>query len=517
MKTLWLAAALLSLGQAAHAEGDLYREPLRPQFHFSPPQQWMNDPNGLVYAAGKYHLFYQYNPYSNKWGPMHWGHATSPDLVHWKNLPIALFPDRLGAIFSGSAVVDVGNTTGFGSHAKPPLVAMFTYHDHLAEHMGGTGYQSQGLAYSLDGGTDWTKFAGNPVLKRPDIKDFRDPKVFWYAASRRWVVALATGDHIGFYSSRDLKKWVHESDFGATLGAHGGVWECPDLIEMKVEGSTELKYALLVSINPGAPNGGSATQYFIGGFDGHRFVPDPMPEGRLAADARWIDYGTDDYAGSTWSGGPPGDQRVMFIGWMNNWTYGNEVPTTRWRSAMTLPRELRMVRTPLGLELRSDPARELLALRRQAGTVAATHVSGDLDLLHAAGVPAGLLEMDLDLDMADAQEASLVLSNARGERTVLRIDRAHQSLTLERAESGNVGFNPAFAAPQAAPLAGDLARIHLHLFLDTSSVEVFANDGATVMTAVLFPSVPYDSVLLHAGQALGSVKATIHELAPVWN
>jgi fructan beta-fructosidase len=448
---------------------------------------------------------------------MHWGHATSRDMVHWQNLPIALFPDRLGAIFSGSAVLDTANTTGFGSRGKPPLVAMFTYHDHLAENMGGTGYQSQGLAYSLDGGAEWTKFAGNPVLTRPDVKDFRDPKVFWHAATRRWVVALATGDHVAFYSSRNLRQWVHESDFGATLGAHGGVWECPDLIRMTVEGTAEVKYALLVSINPGAPNGGSATQYFIGSFDGHRFVPDVAPAEHSAADARWIDYGTDDYAGSTWSGGPPGDQRVMFIGWMNNWTYGNEVPTTRWRSAMTLPRELRMVRTPQGLELRSSPASELAALRRHAGTVAATHVSGDLDLLHAAAVSPGLLELDLDLDMAGAQQASLVLSNARGEQVVLHVDRGSHSLTLDRARSGTVGFNTAFSAPQAGPLAGDSGRIHLQVFLDTSSIEVFANGGATVMTAVLFPTASYDSIVLHADHELGSVSGTIHELASAWN
>ena len=341
--------------QATAAAAGLYQEPLRPQFHFTPPQQWMNDPNGMVYDHGEYHLFYQYNPYANHWGPMHWGHAVSPDMVHWQNLPIALYPDRLGAIFSGSAVLDAANTSGFGTKSRPALVAMYTYHDHLAENLGANGYQSQGLAWSVDGGRNWTKFPGNPVLKNSGVRDFRDPKVFWHAASHRWVVALAVGDHIAFYSSQNLKTWVHESDFGAGQGAHGGVWECPDLIETRVEGTATARYVLLVSINPGGPNGGSATQFFVGNFDGHRFTPEASDDQAQPAAPRWIDYGTDDYAGSTWSGAARGDARVRFIGWMSNWQYANKVPTERWRSAMTLPRELKLVQSIRGLEVHSSP------------------------------------------------------------------------------------------------------------------------------------------------------------------
>ena len=228
-----VAFNLLAGAIALLAAGDsLYQEPYRPQFHYTPPQQWMNDPNGMVYDHGEYHLHYQYNPYSNKWGPMHWGHAVSRDMVHWRQLPIALYPDRLGTIFSGSAVVDAGNTSGFGTRGQPPLVAMYTYHDHLRENLGLSGYQSQGIAYSRDHGRNWIKYAGNPVLTSPAVRDFRDPKVFWHAATRRWIAALAVADHIAFYSSPDLKHWGHESDFGQQWGSHQGVWECPDLIDM---------------------------------------------------------------------------------------------------------------------------------------------------------------------------------------------------------------------------------------------------------------------------------------------
>jgi len=256
-----LLAFIALMGASAHlvrAEG-LYHEAHRPQFHFSPPQQWMNDPNGLVYDRGEYHLFYQYNPYGNRWGPMHWGHAVSPDMVHWENLPIALYPDRIGAIFSGSAVLDVNNTSGFGARANPPLVAIFTFHDHLRENLGETGFQSQGLAYSLDRGRSWIKYAGNPVLTSPGVRDFRDPKVFWYAPDHKWVMTLAVADHIAFYSSSDLEHWAHESDFGSGLGSHAGVWECPDLIRLAVQGTSTSRYVLLVSVGRGGPNGGSAT------------------------------------------------------------------------------------------------------------------------------------------------------------------------------------------------------------------------------------------------------------------
>jgi fructan beta-fructosidase len=300
---------------------DFYKEEHRPQFHFSPPQKWMNDPNGMVYFNGSYHLFYQYYPDSTVWGPMHWAHATGSDLVHWKNEPIALYPDSLGYIFSGSAVVDKKNTTGFGKNGKIPLVAIFTHHDPKTE--GRTDFENQSIAYSLDEGKTWTKYAGNPVLKNPGIVDFRDPKVMWYENRQKWVMTLATKDRVTFYSSPNLKEWKKESEFGEKVGAHGGVWECPDLFSLDFNGKTY--WVLFVSVNPGGPNKGSATQYFIGEFDGSKFTP-------LDTDARWVDWGADNYAGVTWSN--TGNRRI-FLGWMSNWQYAQVVPTQKWRSAMT--------------------------------------------------------------------------------------------------------------------------------------------------------------------------------------
>ncbi len=323
----------------------------------------MNDPNGLVYYAGTWHLFYQYYPDSTVWGPMHWGHATSRDLVQWEPQPVALAPDSLGYIFSGSAVVDSTNSSGLGSAGNPPLVAMFTYHDMAAEKAGSRRVESQAIAFSLDSGRTWQKYAGNPVIPNPgDVKDFRDPKLVRDAARDRWIVTLAVGDHAEFWGSRDLKSWTKLSAFGAGVGNHGGVWECPDFRPMRVEGSGETKWVLIQNINPGHPNGGSGTQYFVGDFDGTTFTLDP----RFAADVRdgrgvWLDEGRDDYAGVTWANAPNG--RVVFLGWMSNWSYAQQVPTARWRSAMTVPRELSLQLTPRGYRIASRPVKELEALR----------------------------------------------------------------------------------------------------------------------------------------------------------
>ncbi|MEY4375598.1 MAG: hypothetical protein RJB26_148, partial [Pseudomonadota bacterium] len=243
----------------------------RPAFHFTPQAHWMNDPNGMVFVNGEYHLFFQHYPEDTVWGPMHWGHAKSRDLLHWEELPIALYPDERGWIFSGSVVVDTANTSGFGRDGIAPWVAIFTHHDGAGEKAGRVDIESQSLAYSLDGGTTWTKYAGNPVLPSPGTRDFRDPKVFRHGPSGRWVMSLATKDRITFFSSANLKEWRKESDFGVALGAHGGVWECPDLFPITFEGKT--RWVLLVSLNPGGPNGGSATQYFVGDFDGKNFTP----------------------------------------------------------------------------------------------------------------------------------------------------------------------------------------------------------------------------------------------------
>ncbi len=514
MNPLW---PILALGTVLAGATELYHEPYRPQFHFTPPQQWMNDPNGLVYDQGEYHLYYQYHPYSNKWGPMHWGHALSRDLVHWKNLPIALFPDRHGTIFSGSAVVDTANTSGFGTRNRPAMVAMFTYQDHLSENLGHTGFQSQGLAYSLDHGRNWTKYAFNPVLTSPGVRDFRDPKLYWHAPTHQWIVALAVADHVAFYSSPDLKHWTHQSDFGGEWGSHAGVWECPDLMAMTIEGRSSGKHVLLVSIGKGGPNGGSATQYFIGDFDGHRFRPDADQRARLQTAPLWLDYGTDDYAGSTWSGAAPRDRRQRFIGWMSNWQYAMEVPTERWRSAMTLPRELKLVPTDRGLELHSLPVAELTSLRRTAAVLGPRITSAPLDLTGAARSHGGLLELELDLDTLSAASSELWFANSLGEKVVFRINKAARRFELDRTASGAVDFSKDFPTTQTAPWLGTGAQLKLRIFLDQSSIEVFINDGETVFTALVFPSTPYDSISLQGSAALGLRSAVVYELKSIWN
>jgi fructan beta-fructosidase len=516
--------ALLACGIAGAAcalAEPLYTESHRPQFHFSPPQQWMNDPNGMVYYGGEYHLFYQYNPYDTRWGPMHWGHAVSRDLLHWDNLPIALFPDRHGTIFSGSVVVDDDNTAGFGagSGGSAPLVALFTYHDQLAKNEGRRDFQTQGLAFSVDRGRNWTKFDGNPVLANPGSADFRDPKVFWYPPRHQWLMVLAMKDHVAFYSSRDLKQWTHESDFGAGLGSHDGVWECPDLIELPVGAGGERKAVLLVSLTPGGPNGGSATQYFIGRFDGHAFTADApfRPPGMPAADpARWLDYGPDDYAGSTWTGGPRGDARQIFIGWMSNWAYAQAVPTARWRSAMTLPRELGLAATALGPELRSRPVAELAGLRRRSATIAATRVSQALELTRSLGSNSGLLELLLQVDTLDAPVVELTFSNARGEHTTFRLDKPRRRYEVDRSASGSVGFSAGFSAIASAPLRDSGRHLDLRLFLDHASLETFVNDGETVFTTIVFPTVPYDTITLSAHGEVRIQSGAVFELASVW-
>jgi fructan beta-fructosidase len=516
MNRVFLSLILMSYTCVTLAAVPVYDEPWRPQVHFSPPQQWMNDPNGMVYFGGEYHLFYQYNPYANVWGPMHWGHAVSGDLVHWEHLPIALFPDVHGTIFSGSAVVDVGNTSNLGSRNHPPLVAIFTYHDHLAEHLGRQDFQTQGMAYSLDRGRTWTKYAGNPVLANPGSRDFRDPKVFWDSARKKWVMTLAVHDHVAFYSSKDLKSWTYESDFGKDAGAHGGVWECPDLIEMSVAGSGERKTVLLVSLNPGGPNGGSATQYFVGQFDGHRFVPDAASSGG-ADSAAWIDYGTDDYAGSTWSGNKPGDDRQLYLGWMSNWQYANQVPTQRWRSAMTLPRELKLVPTPRGLELHSTPVAELAALRARRANIPAQAVAGSLDLGAASGLSGELLELELSLHTGGANRVDLVFSNAQGQHTTFRLDKANHRYEVDRSASGTVDFNPVFSQLQSAPLRQSGDEIAIHAFLDRSSIEIFINGGETVFTVINFPTTPYDRISLQTDHELALDAGALYELKSAWN
>ncbi|MDB5263027.1 MAG: glycosyl hydrolase family 32, partial [Adhaeribacter sp.] len=385
----------------------------RPQFHFTPPAGWMNDPNGMVYHNGEYHLFYQHNPDSTVWGPMHWGHAVSKDMIKWEHLPIALYPDSLGTIFSGSAVVDKNNTSGLGTKDNPAMIAIYTYHNADGEKAGRKDYQTQGIAYSLDNGRTWTKYKANPVLKNPGIKDFRDPKVSWYEKGQKWIMTLAVMDHISFYSSKNLLDWTKESDFGSDIGGHGGVWECPDLIKMPVTGTNEEKWVLIVNINPGAPNGGSGTQYFVGQFNGKNFVLDNNFKAQLTGQSNkpgsvkkgegiWLDYGMDNYAGITWSNVPESDGRLLFIGWMSNWKYANVVPTGKWRSATTIPRTLTLENTPSGLRLASTPVKELQNIYGDTHQIPAQRVMGTLEISEKLNLNTSTYEANLNLETGGA-------------------------------------------------------------------------------------------------------------------
>lgn len=479
-----------------------YTDQYRPQVHFSPAQHWMNDPNGMVYYNGTYHLFFQYYPKDIVWGPMHWGHAISKDLIHWKQLPIALYPDSLGYIFSGSAVVDANNTSGFGKNGKIPLVAIFTHHDPKGEKEGTNKFQNQSLAYSLDGGSTWTKYSGNPVLKNPGIKDFRDPKVMWYAPEKKWVMTLATQDHISFYSAPDLKNWKKESEFGLKEGAHGGVWECPDLFPLKLNGKTY--WILIVNLNPGGPNGGSATQYFVGNFDGSTFSP-------IDSDTRWLDYGPDEYAGITWSNT---GNRKIFLGWMSNWQYANQVPTKAWRNAATIARDLSLQQSKGQVLLTSKPVPELKNIEGAPIVLKQLAVNGSFDL--SAKINKLKSRYVLKLNLAALKDYSISLSNTKGEEVLIGYDQAKDQYYIDRTKSGKMDFQKDFSGRFTAPRLSAAKSSDLTLVIDKSSVELFADGGLTTMTTIYFPTEDFNKLAVKTTGKLTIEKLSISGLKSIW-
>ena len=450
-----------------------YNEKYRPLYHFTPQYGWMNDPNGMVYADGTYHLFYQYNPYGARWGNMHWGHAISKDLVNWEYQPTAIAPDKLGAIFSGSAVIDHDNTAGFG---KGAMIAIFT---------SAGDRQTQSIAYSLDGGKTFTKYEDNPVLSDANIIDFRDPKVFWHAPSKQWVMSLATTQTITFYGSKNLKEWTPLSEFGEGLGGHGGVWECPDLFPLTYEGKT--KWVLFVSINPGGPNGGSATQYFIGDFDGKTFTPDAMNY------PLWLDYGRDNYAGVTWSNVPAADGRRLFIGWMSNWDYANEIPTVNFRSAMTVARTLRLAHNGEHLVVASEPVKELESLRTEPLSLADKTTSDTVTFENLLPNNQGAYELTFTVIPNDTDSFSFSIENIKGEALTYLFDIANKTLSVDRTKS-SVAFNANFAETLIkAPLTAKKSYT-VRLLVDKASTELFVNNGEVVQTNIIFPSEVYNTL-----------------------
>ncbi len=484
-----------------------YKEQHRPQFHFSPEKGWMNDPNGLVYFKNTYHLFYQYFPDSTVWGPMHWGHAVSKDLVHWKHLPIALYPDSLGYIFSGSVVADKNNASGFQNGNDGPLVAIFTYHDMKKEKVGRIDRESQAIAYSNDEGNSWTKYTGNPVIKNKGDQDFRDPKVFWHEASSRWIMPLAVHDHLEIYSSPNLISWVKESEFGSADGAHGGAWECPDLFPLKTNEGIE-KWVLIQNIDRGSISGGSGTQYFVGDFNGKTFVNENSPKTIL-----WIDYGADNYAGVTWFGIP--DSRRIFIGWMSNWDdYATRVPTKNWRSAMTIPRELGLIKTDEGLRITQRPIKELAQLWEKKIDISAQAFKDSLVIPNQSIQKE--IELQFDLSQSTASTFGVIIGNKIKEKVIIGYDKAKHEVFIDRTKSGKIDFSKKFARKHTAPYrAANLLK--LHLFIDAASVELFVDEGQIVMTEIFFPNEDFSNLtLFSSGGSSSLLKGELYELKSIW-
>ena len=430
------------------------REAYRPVYHHTPLWGWMNDPNGLFYKDGVWNLYFQYNPYGSTWENMTWGHATSHDLVHWQYEGTPVEPDALGTIFSGSAVVDSANTAGFGKNA---IVAMYTS---AAES------QTQSLAYSTDGGKTFTKYSDNPTLTAKE-PDFRDPKMIWNEATNEWNLVMATGQKMNFYSSKDLKNWKYESSFGEGYGCHKGVWECPDLIQMD-----NGKWVLFCNINPGGPFGGSATQYFVGQWDGHQFTCESKPEV-----TKWMDYGKDHYATVTFSNAPDG--RHVALPWMSNWQYAAVVPTKQYRSGNGIPRDLGIFTDGNEDYLSVKPSPEIMkAFSKKAQSL------GDACMVEVSGL---------------RRNATIELSNGKGERVVMRYDAAENSFSVDRMKSGQTDFSDVFASVTTAPTHGKVSRVLI--FIDKSSVEVFDADGKFALTNLVFPTKPYDRLTVKGGKS----------------
>ena len=429
-------------------------EQYRPLYHHTPAYGWMNDPNGMFFKDGVWHLYFQHNPYGSQWENMTWGHSTSTDLIHWTFQGDPVQPDAWGAIFSGSSVVDKNNTAGFGENA---IVALYTS---AGEN------QTQSMAYSTDNGKTFTKYDGNPIITS-NVPDFRDPHMFWNEDIKKWNMILAAGQQMNIYSSDNLKDWKFESSFGAEYGSHGGVWECPDLMKMKVRGTDKEKWMLVCNINPGGPSGGSATQYFVGDFDGHKFTCESKPEV-----TKWMDYGKDHYATVTFDNAPNG--RHVALAWMSNWQYANQVPTMQYRSANSIPRDLGLFEYKGNTYCSVTPSEEITAARSKK--------------------PSKSLSEACEMVVNLKGDATITLSNSKGEKVVMTYKAKDETFSMDRTLSGKTDFSSDFAAITTAPVYGKMNK--LRIFIDKSSIEVFDNDGKMAMTNLVFPTKPYDKVTI---------------------
>ena len=432
------------------------QERFRPLYNHTPLYGWMNDPNGMFYKDGVYHLFFQWNPYGSQWENMNWGHSTTRDLVHWENQGLAIEPDAIGTIFSGSCVVDKNNTSGYGAGS---VIAFYTSAGHN---------QVQSMAYSTDNGATFKKVADNPILTSNE-PDFRDPKAFWNPEIQKWNLILAVGQEMRIYSSPNLKDWTFESAFGKGYGCHEGVWECPDLVKLQVRGTDRQCWMLICNINPGGPFGGSATQYFVGDFDGHRFTTKQK-------DTRWMDYGKDHYATVTFDNAPDG--RHIALAWMSNWQYANQVPTKQFRSANSIPRDLDLFEYEGETYCGVTPSREMLTLRGKT-----------------VKRPTEACEIVVDMKSS----AEITLSNTKGECVVMTYDAQKHTFAMDRTKSGDASFSEAFASVTTAPVYGDMKQ--LRIFIDRSSIEAIDAEGRMAMTNLVFPSEPYSLLKVKGGKA----------------
>ena len=428
------------------------REQYRPLYHHTPAYGWMNDPNGMFYKDGVWNLYFQHNPYGSQWENMTWGHSTSKDLLHWKYQGDAILPDVIGTIFSGSAVVDKNNTAGFGEGA---VVALYTS---AGEN------QTQSMAYSTDGGKTFTKYAGNPIITS-NVPDFRDPHMFWNEDIKKWNMILAAGQQMNIYTSDNLKDWKYESSFGTGYGNHDGVWECPDLMKLKVRGTDKEKWMLICNINPGGPFGGSATQYFVGDFDGHKFTCDSKPEV-----TKWMDYGKDHYATVTFDNAPEG--RHVALAWMSNWQYAAQVPTMQYRSGNSIPRDLGLFEHKGETYCSVVPSQEVTSARSKKVTKTLSEAC----------------ELVINLK----GDATITLSNAKNEKVVMSYDAKNETFSMDRTQSGKIDFSDDFVVKTTAPTYGKMKQ--LRIFIDKSSIEAIDAEGKMAMTNLVFPTKPYNKV-----------------------
>ena len=473
----------------------------RPIYHHTPLYGWMNDPNGMVYKDGEYHLYFQYNPYGSKWGNMHWGHSVSTDLVHWNHLKPAIARDTLGHIFSGSTVVDKDNMAGYGANA---MIALYTS---ASDEHG----QIQCMAYSTDDGRTYTKYEKNPVLTPFDgLKDFRDPKVFWYEPDKKWVMIVSADKEMRFYTSQNLKDWEYMSAFGKGYGAQPNQFECPDFIQLPVDGNkNKMKWVMLVNINPGCMFGGSATEYFVGDFDGKTFTCDTKPEV-----AKWLDYGKDHYAAVCISNT---GERIISIPWMSNWQYANVTPIRQYRGANGLPRELSLYTKDGQVYVAANVVKEVEALRKDTRSFDPIAVKGEYKLDEIVPQTDGAYELEMDITPNASGVAGFDLMNAKGEIAKIYLDMKSRKLVMDRTASGLVAFGDKsephaketddhrktmsinyqndFALGTWAPLSlCEGKTYHLNVFVDKCSVEIFVDSGRIAMTNLVFPTEPYNTL-----------------------